>query len=159
MPDDIEVQRKSNLAKSQKLDFLSGQQCIRDFFICLELNNCSLPEVASLFAFSTTNSSICCACEQKMQSTSEQLYIELFVPPDNSNLNEHIEEYFNMSELLGRVCEDGCKAFTQAEKRNQLTGGSQTKFILVILARGIASEDGFSSNRNKVLATNDVFIR
>ena len=109
--------------------------------------------------FSTTYSSVCCKCSQRFQSTSDQLFIELYVTSNDLNLNDKLEEYFNMSELIGIHCAGSCKQVTQAEKRNQLTDGTATKFLLVILSRAIQTAGGFAVNRSNIKATNDVFIR
>ena len=90
---------------------------------------------------------------------TDQLYIELDIPPNDLNLNEKMEEYFNMSELIGVHCDGDCQQVTQVEKRNQLTDATDTMFLLVILSRAIQTADGFAVNENKVEATNDVFIR
>ena len=81
------------------------------------------------------------------------------VPPDNANLNKYIEEYFNTSDLVGQVCEDGCRKITQAETRNQLTSAANSKFLIILLARAVETEEGYEINRNKIISTNDVFIR
>ena len=80
------------------------------------------------------------------------------VPPNNTTLSDHLEEYFNTSELVGRNCEDDCQKYVMAETRNQLTLGSQTKFLLVILSRGMDTGAGSHFNSNKTVATNRLFI-
>ena len=94
-----------------------------------------------------------------MQSETEQLYIELPVPPNNTRLNHYLEDYFNASDLVGRQCEADCQTFVQAEQRNRLTSGDQTKFILILLSRAMRTADGFELNQNKTISTDELFIR
>ena len=154
-----EVQRKAKLAEASKFDLFSGEQCVREFLNCLNTNQIFWPDIASTFMFSTSHSTICCSCNHRVQSMTDQLYIELDVPPDNSNLNDYIEEHFNTSDLIGKLCDGGCSKFTQSEKRTQITDSTHVKFLLVVLSRGIQTEHGFGLNKNRTIATNDVFIR
>ena len=87
------------------------------------------------------------------------MYIELQVPPDNSNLNEYIEDYFNSSLHVGSFCENGCQSLVQAEKRSTMTQNAETEYIIVILTRAVQTLDGFHLNKNQIRATNDIFIR
>ena len=87
------------------------------------------------------------------------MYIEMQVPPDNSNLNDFIEEYLNSSSQVGIFCENGCGSIVHAEKRSTMTSIAETEFFIVILTRAMETLDGFHLNKNKITATNDVFIR
>ena len=157
---DIELlKRRIENVKSTYFDLQQGQHCIRDLFICLNENCINWPDISGALNMITSYSSICCNCNFEFNSVREQLYVEVPVPPDNTSLNHSIEEYFNTSDLVGRVCEDGCKKFTQAEIRNQIASVSQTKFILILLTRSIEVEHGYELNRNRIISTNDVFIR
>ena len=158
--DDVNLKNtQRNGVLNTRFNLLAGQQCIRDLFMCLQVNHLSWPDIANNFIVSTTYSSVCCSCNGKVQHVKEEMYVELPVPPNNTNLNDHIEEYFNTGELVGRPCEDGCRRFVQGEARNQLTLGSQTKFLLVLLSRAMDSNEGGRINTNKTIATNDLFIR
>ena len=154
-----ELKRQTNAVKKLHFNLQEGQHCIRDFFICLQENQISWPDVSSQFVFSTSYTSICCGCNYEFKTETDHPYLHLQIPPDNANLNEYIEEYFNTSALVGRVCEDGCRKFTQAETRNQLTSAADSKFLIVLLTRAVETEGGYEINRNKIIATNDVFIR
>ena len=87
------------------------------------------------------------------------MYVELQVPEDNSNLKDCVEEYFNISTLIGKVCEEGCHKFVEAEKRSRLTRIDDTEFLIVILTRAIQTLDGAVFNRNRTVATEDVFLQ
>ena len=65
------------------------------------------------------------------------MYVELQVPPDKSNLNDYIEEYFNNSSLVGSFCENGCQRLNDADKSSKVTQTAGTEFITVILTRAI----------------------
>ena len=87
------------------------------------------------------------------------MFIELQVPPDSSNLNDYIEDYFNTSSMVGAFCENVCQQLVPSEKRSMMTLAAETDFITVVLTRAIETLDGFQLNRNRIRATNDVFIR
>ena len=154
-----ELEHRTQNLEDLRLDLISGQQCVRDFFLCLNENFLSWPDVYSTFGFKITHSTSCCSCNNVNQSETTQMYIELQVPPDNSNLNDHIEDYLNTSSQVAVYCENGCQSLVQAEKRSTLTRTSETEFLIVILTRAVETMDGFHLNKNKVTPTNDVFIR
>ena len=156
--DQIELQHQVEVVNKLRLDLYSGQQCVKDFFVCLVENTLSWPEVCSSFYFKVTHSTECCACNHLITSETTQLYVEIEVPPDNTNLNEYVEEFFNISELQAMHCE-ACQNLVQKAKRSKLTLGSESEFIIVILNRGIETLDGFELVKNCTSPTNDVFIR
>ena len=53
--------------ESLRLDLKSGQQCVRDFFLCLNENLLSWPDVYSTFGFEITHSTKCCSCHHVNQ--------------------------------------------------------------------------------------------
>ena len=87
------------------------------------------------------------------------MYLEIPVPPDNSNLNDYVEEHLNSSCLVGVRFENDCQSFVQAEKRSSLTNSDEAGFLVVVLTRAIATMNGFKLVENKTTSTNDVFIR
>ena len=114
------IARTANV-ESLRLNLISGQQCVRDFFVCLEENVVNWPDVYSSFGFKITHFSECLACHHVHQFETNQMYIELSVPEDGSNLNECVEEYLCTSSLLGYNCEDGCQKFNQFERRSTIS--------------------------------------
>ena len=156
-PDELE-HRIENI-RNLRLNMLSGQQCVRDFFLCLTENVLNWPDVFSLFGFKITNSSECCNCNFISQSETTQIYLELRVPPDGSNLNDYVEEYFNSCSLVGKFCGNGCKTFAQSEKRSTLTRTADVEFLTVILTRAVETLDGFQLDNSKMISTNDLWIR
>ena len=98
-------------------------------------------------------------CNKVFRVETNQLYLELDVPEDNSNLKDFIEEHFNMSYLTGQNCDDGCKKFNEVEKSFKMTLIDEAEFFIIILTRTVQTLDGFRLNQNKITATDNVFIR
>ena len=119
----------------------------------------SWPDVCSIFYFKITHSTTCCNCNHVNESETTQMYLEMPVPPDNTNLNDYVEEHLNTSSLVGVFCEDGCQKFVQTEKRSTLTLANDSEFLIVILTLAIETLDGFKLVDNRTIPTNDVFIR
>ena len=153
-----ELQHQVEFVQCLRLDLLSGQQCVKDFFICLKENEISWPDVLSIFNFKIINSVECCACNHLTTYETIELFIEIPVPPDNSRLNEFVEEVLNISELQGMYCE-ACQSFAQKEKRTKLALGCESEFMIVILQRGIETLDGFKLVKNCTSPTDNVFVR
>ena len=156
--DENELRHQVELVEKSRLDLLSGQQCVKDFFICFQTNTLSWPDVSSILNFNVTESTECCACNSFTSSETSQLYVEIEVPPDNSHLNESVEEFFNISELFAMNCEN-CKNLVQKDKRLTLTSASEAEFITVILRRAVETLDGYEFNKQRTIPTDDVFIR
>ena len=89
------------------MNFGEGQQCVRDFFVCLNQNLGDWFDVYKMFDFTTTNSSKCISCGHLNETEQNQIYIEMDVPPPLSNLNEFVEHYFHESSMVDYRCEDG----------------------------------------------------
>ena len=154
----IELEHQIHLINSLRLDLHSGQQCVKDFFLCLSENALSWPDVCLNFTFKITHWTECLACNHIHTYETTELNIEIPVPPENSNLNEYVEEFFNVSDLVGLRC-DACQQFVQKEKKTLLTNGCETEFMIIILDRGIQTLDGYELIKNITHPTNNVFIR
>ena len=132
---------------------------MRDFFLCLNENVLSWPDVYSTFGFKITHSTTCLSCGHVTKSETQQMYIEPEVPQDDSSLNNFIEDFYNASTFVHTFCEDECQKFVQAEKASKLTDASETEFITVILTRAIETLDGYQLNKNSVNSTSNVLIK
>ena len=152
----IEVTLEERKILSSRLDLSDGDQCARDFFVCLQMNADAWPEVYSLFEFRLEHSTVCLSCSHRTSSESFQTFMEVTVPANNSNLNNYLEEVFNQSDLVTKRCEDGCKKVVQAQKQSQLVCGKDTEFLTIVLSRSTATNN---INFNKIVSTNEVFIR
>ena len=153
---EVKIEERNIL--SIRLDLSEGDQCARDFFVCLQMNSDAWPEVYSLSEFRLEHSTVCLGCSHRTSSVSFQTFIEVAVPANNSNLNDYLEEVFNQSDLVTKRCEDGCNKIVQAQKQSQLVCGKDTDFITIVLSRSISTNEGFEVNFNRIVATNEVFI-
>jgi hypothetical protein len=122
------------------LNLSTGQQCVRDFFICLKENMENWLDVYQIFDFNTVNLSICAACGYRSESEQNQIYLELEVPPDESFLSQFVEQTLNEGCMVDYRCEDGCQENFQAEKRTVLKSVRETQFLTILLRRSIISE-------------------
>ena len=141
------------------LNMRTGQQCVRDFFICLHENMENWIDVYRMFSFTTVNLSICLACGHRSSSEQFQIYLELDVPPEGSNLSEFVELALNDGTMVDYRCEDGCNSRSQAEKRTLLKSGRDSQFIIIMLRRTILSELGQQIVPNNVYSDRDIDIR
>ena len=157
--DQEELEHQTQTVEGMRLDLLRGQQCVRDFFVCLNENLLSWPDVFSFLSFEMTNSTTCSLCHHRNESNVTQLYVELQVPPTNSNLKDFVEDSFNEGTEVGRNCQDGCKQFSVGSHRSTLADIDKTQFIIIILTRGVQTLDGYHLVRNEVHSTDDIFIR
>ena len=157
--DEAELRKRRNDVLNQRFDLRSGQQCIRDLFICLEENAVNWPDITCHFNFTIEHSTLCCNCQYEIKTETDQLYLELSVPENNSDLYTAIEDFFNTSNLVTRFCEESCKKVVQAEKRHQLKTREEASLITVILSRASGTADNHFLNENIVNAIHDVFIR
>ena len=142
-----------------RYDLSEGQQCVRDLLLCLQANSESWPDICSLFEFKLKHSTICLNCSYSHVTQTSEMYLELQVSSGMSNLNELVEEYLNQSELVTLKCEDGCGKVVQKEKRTQLSSCIASKYIIVVLQRGIQTPHGFRVVRNRLTSTGELFIR
>ena len=154
-----QLDNQSRQITNQRLDLQKGQQCVRDFFICLDVNMINWPDVYSTLAFELTHSTECSSCKHRIKSETMQLYLELPVPPNNSDLQEYVEDFLNNGSRIGSNCQEGCGGFQQKIKRTEVKNTDEAKFLTIILTRGVETLDGFSLKKNKIKATSSVNIR
>ena len=153
-----EVETRSRAIEEARFDLRSGQQCVRDFFLCLQANVLSWPDIASCLFFNVTTSSTCLSCNHLQTSMTTQMFVELDVPPSKANLGDYVSEYLNTSSLVGVKCDACCKE-VQKEKGSRLTSIKDTEFLTIILNRALQTLEGFKFVKNEVNSTTDVFIR
>ena len=61
---------------------------------------------------------------------------------------------------LNVFCEDQCKVMTEKVQRTHLSmENDEANFIVVILSRGVQTNDGFQFSENIVNATEDISFR
>ena len=79
-------EHQTRAAEASRFDLISGQQCVRDFFLCLEANLENWPDVCSVFSFKMTHSLECLGCNRINKYDTQQMFIKIDVPPNISNL-------------------------------------------------------------------------
>ena len=141
------------------LNLSSGQQCVRDFFVCLHENLENWPDVYEAFSFTIINRTTCLACGNRSQSEQTQIYLEMDVPSDGSNLKDLVEKNINDCSIVQYHCEDGCKAHCEADTQSIIRDVNEAQFIIVILRRAIMTEIGIEIVTNKINAAQDIFVR
>ena len=155
-PNDHEHRR---FIEDSRYDLKTGQQCVRDFFLCLNENVLDWPDVSSLFSFLLTHSSKCDSCGNENTSETSQMNLILDVPPDGSDLKIHVENYLNEGWSNLYFCEENCKKLTQKHKKIMLTCAAEAEFLTVFLSRTLETIEGYKFVRNQVNATSNINIR
>ena len=153
-----EVEEKAHLIRNLHLDLSRGQQCVTDFFICLGENLVNWPDVYTQFSFNLIHSTVC-SCNHRNSYETNQIYVEMPVPPNGSDLRNYVEEFFNGGSSILRDCRDGCNTLSQKIQRTELHNSEEAKFLIVILSRGIETVDGYQLVDNKINSTDKVTIR
>ena len=156
-----ENQKKAEIKsiQSTRFNLLEGQQCVRDFFLCLKDNQDICPELFSIFGFQLRHSTTCLSCSRINVVESSQIYLDVPVPSEGSTLSDSIEETLNQSSLVGMICEENCKRTVQVEKRIELFNAEDTRFLIVIVLRADGPPVGFSFSDSMADSSREVFIR
>ena len=154
-----ELSRQLRNVENTHLNLISGQQCVRDFFLCLKENLENWVDVYETFSFNMINSTKCLQCNHTNESEQNQLYLEMDVPPDGSNLSEYVEELINESCIVDYHCQDGCGVRFQAEKKSILKSCEDTELIIILLRRAVQGENGNLILDNKTISTDCILLR
>ena len=141
------------------LDLNKGQQCMRDFFICLNENFEQWPDLYTKISFCLNHSITCSVCGEKSEYKTDQSYIEMDVPPDGSNMKYFIEDTFNGFTSVEAMCTGSCNQSRIKQKRTELVPSILSNFIIVILSRGQITVNGYQFVGNRVTVTDDVNVR
>jgi hypothetical protein len=142
-----------------RLNLRTGQQCVRDFFLCVHENVVNWPDLYKIFCFSTVTSTMCLACKHRNESEQSQIYLEMEVPPNGSELSDYQEEMINESSRVQYHCQDGCQAHFQAETRSLLKSVRQAEFLIVLLRRSIMTENGIEIVENSIGSVKNISLR
>ena len=157
--DQYELARQLRNLEDLYLNLKSGQQCVRDFFLCIGENVENWTDFNEIFNFNLVNSTTCLACNHENISEQNQIYLEMEVPPDGSNLGEYVEQNLNGSSIVEYNCQDGCKRKFQADKRTLIKSIEQTEFLIILLRRSIATTEGIEIVTNMIQATDNIDLR
>ena len=159
MDKNLLIKRISHI-ENLRLNLQSGQQCGRDFFLCLQENLINWPDVFSFFSLKLKFLTECSICNVYSEYETTQLYIELPVPPNNSNLKKYVEEYLNEETRIDGFCEDQCEIITEKIQKTRVSiENEEAKFLVIILSRGVQTEDGFKFLKSNVNATEEICLR
>ena len=150
-----EQQRQLRNIDQVYLNLGFGQQCVRDFFICLNENVSNWIDLYEFICFHTVDTTMCLQCQHKNESHQRQIYIEMEVPPEGSTLSNFVEEQFNGSYLVDYNCES-CNMSSEAEKRLVLNSVENTNFVIVLLRRSVFGDEGNRIIKNKINAVDDL---
>ena len=152
-------QRRGDQIRGVHLNLETGQQCVRDFFICLNENVLEWPDVFARCSFNLKDSTICLSYEIDNSYETNQIFIEMPVPPDNSNLKLYVEDYLNGSSKLKLFCDDGCRGESTKIQKKRILDCDEVQFLIVLLSRGQDTMNGYEFSTNKVIVTDDINIR
>ena len=72
-----ELKKRLQNIERLHLNLNTGQQCVRDFFLCLHENVENWPDLYERFCLTTVNSTMCLACKHKNESEQSQIYLEM----------------------------------------------------------------------------------
>ena len=139
------------------LNLGAGQQCVRDFFLCLNENAPNWIDLHDFLCFETIDSTMCLRCHYKNEIRLRQIYLEMEVPPDGSSLGKYVEEHFDESTIVDFVC-DECGANFQAEKKLLLNSINEADFITILLRRTVYSDEGNMLVVSKIEAVGDIHL-
>ena len=126
------LSRRMQNINDLRLNLESGEQCVRDFFVCIKENANCWPEVFELFSIPIAHSSICLSCNGVNESEIKYSYVDLDVPDEDSFLKASVENFFNTPNIVNSNCEL-CKSYVQVEVKDQLVSINETQFIIIIL--------------------------
>ena len=157
--DEDELQRQSLVIRNFRLNLGRGQQCVRDFFVALNQNLLSWPDVYDYLAFQMVTSTTCPNCGNRRHSEATQIYEEIDVPPDQSNLKSYAENLFNGSTTVESLCYDGCNRRGQGIRKTELKSTRDSNFIILILSRAVNFGERYQLVRNRVTCTDAINIR
>ena len=152
-----EQERQLRRVDQVHLNIRTGQQCVRDFFTCLNENIHHWIDVYEFIAFHTVDTTMCLECNYENEQIQRQMYLEMEVPPHGSSLGRFVEEQLNGSYHVDYKCEV-CNKFTKAEKRWILNSIEETKYIIIILRRAVQEDGENVIVRNQIVAVKDITI-
>ena len=152
-----EQERQLRKVDQVHLNIRTGQQCVRDFFTCLNENIHHWIDVYEFIAFHTVDTTMCLQCNYENEQTQRQMYLEMEVPPNGSSLGQFVEEQLNGSYHVDYKCEV-CNLNSKAEKRWILNSIEETNYITIILRRTVQEDGENVILRNQINAVEDIRI-
>jgi hypothetical protein len=158
--DPCELRRRLRNVEELRLNLGNGQQCVRDFLVCLTENKESWLDVYTFLNYNVQDTRRCKTCGNvSVNEVREEIYTEISCPADGSELSEAVEEFFNNGEIVEYHCEQGCGSRGTAEKRSSLQNVKNTKFIIIILRRTELHRGQAVVNTNDVSALQTINLK
>ena len=102
---------------------------------------------------------MCLNCRKNNSSEQNQLYLEIDVPPNGSNLNEYVEIALNEPIKVEYNCQEGCKVKSEAENRTMIKSCQNVEYFIVLLRRVVHSETGPMVIENNVNSVANICLR
>ena len=153
------LKNRTQQIENFRLNLHTGQQCVRDLFMCLEKNCTAWPDVYSFLSFKLNHKMVCSHCYASHEYDTMQLYIEISVPANNTTLKEVVENCLNEESRLECICY-GCNQSSEKLKKTTLCFDNyEANFLVVILSRGVETNSGSMFIKNKVDSSEDIVLR
>ena len=149
--DPRELRRRLRDLNALRLNLGVGQQCVRDFFLCMRENRLNWLDVYTFLNHNVVDSVLCTHCRrQSVGVTREQLYTEIDCPTDGSSLSTTVQQNFHTGEQIEYNCQEGCRTQSLSMKRTALQDVRNTNFLIIILRRTLSDQG------RPIIVTNDV---
>ena len=157
--DPRELRRRIRHVNDLRLNLGTGQQCVRDFFLCLRENRLNWLDLYTFLNHNVVDVVKCSHCNRNSVGvTREQLYTEIDCPPDGTDLKTNVENNFHVGEEIEYRCEHGCKTQSLSMKRTALQDARNTNFLIIILRRATHDQGRQVIVTNNVQATDNVSL-
>ena len=148
--DKQQIDKRSEQIRRVHLNLESGQQCVRDFFFCIQENLENWPDVYSHFSFTLQHSVRCSQCQSVSEYETNQCFLEILLTSNNSKLQTIVEKEMNEESSIEAFCPAGCNSVVRKMKKTQLVDGDEAKFLIVVLSRGVQISGGFELSSTKI---------
>ena len=151
--DPRELRRRLRHVNDLRLNLGTGQQCVRDFFLCLRENRLNWLDFYTFLNHNVVDEVKCSHCNRNsIGVTREELYTEIDCPPDGTALRISVQNNFHVGEEIEYRCEQGCGTQSFSMKRTALQDSRNTNFLIIILRRAKYDQG------RQIIVTNDVQV-
>ena len=154
-----ELRRRLRDLSALRLNLGVGQQCVRDFFLCMRENRLNWLDVYTFLNHNVIDSVTCAHCgRQSLGVTREQLYTEIDCPDDGSSLSASVQQNFHTGEQIEYSCGEGCRTQSLSMKRTALQDVRNTNFLIIILRRTLSDQGRPVIVTNNVISTGNACL-
>ena len=85
------LEKRTQQIENFRLNLQTGQQCVRELFMCLDKNCAAWPDVYSFLSFKLNHKTVCSHCNASHEYDTMQLFIEIPVPANNITLKKMLK--------------------------------------------------------------------